>query len=277
MEQSASEYLIIGGRPCDGIIIQFLAMNTFAKDSRKNNFIMNAKMACQINYNEQNAFDPKNKRIRTTSYEDGERLIASRVHRSIDTMVRDTTADEITSFKDGAIKENNALVNITIGITTTADAPHHMSRSRRGIMTKNDMHGRMGKDIRTDDTLKSLPQAAPTLRTLPSQPEISISMEEMTGMNKLDNGDISNPLSPPWYTCAEQMSTWIPAAVKTSTSMVAAATTAAIFKEVEPCWKGEQLTVATSVKPLSRKRPSSLMTWATGTTFFDRLCQRSTL
>ena len=122
-------------------------------------------------------------------------------------MVRDTTADEITSFKDGAIKENSALVNITIGITTTADAPHHMSGSRRGIMTKNDMHGRMGTDISTGDTLKSLSQAAPTLRTLPSQPEISISMEEMTGMNKLDNGDISNPLSPPWYTCAEQVST----------------------------------------------------------------------
>ena len=124
----------------------------------------------------------------TTSYEDGERLITSRVHRSIDTMVRDTTTDEITSFKDGAIKENSALVNITIGITTTADAPHHMSGSRRGIMTKNDMHGRMGTDIRTGDTLKSLSQAAPTLRTLPSQPEISISMEEMTGMNKLDKG-----------------------------------------------------------------------------------------
>jgi hypothetical protein len=130
MEQSASVYLIIRGRPCDGIIIQFLAMNASAKDSRRNNFIMDAKMACQTNYNEQNAFDPKNKRIRTTSYEDGERLIASRVHRSIDTMVLDTTADEITSFKDGAIKENSALVNITIGITTTADAPHHMSGSR---------------------------------------------------------------------------------------------------------------------------------------------------
>ena len=52
--------------------------------------------------------------------------------------------------------------------------------------------------------------------------------------------------------------------------MVAAATTAAIFKEVEPCVKGEQLTFATSVKPLSPTRPSSLMTWATGTTFFDK-------
>ena len=31
MEQSESGYLIIRGRPCDGIIIQFLAMNAFAK------------------------------------------------------------------------------------------------------------------------------------------------------------------------------------------------------------------------------------------------------
>ena len=47
MEQFASVYLIIRGRSCDSIIIQFLAMNAFAKDSRKNNFIMDAKMACQ--------------------------------------------------------------------------------------------------------------------------------------------------------------------------------------------------------------------------------------
>ena len=190
-------------------------------------------------------------------------------------MVRDAPTDEITTIKDAAIKGNDALVNITIGTTNRSNPVktlNHMSGSRRGIMTKSDMHGRMGTDIRTGDALKSFPQAAPTLRTLPSQPEISISMEEMTGMNLLDNGDISNPLSPPWYTCVEQVSTpisWIPAAVKTSTSMVAAATDAAIFKGVAPCGKSEQLTFATYAKPLSPARPSNPVTWAIGTTLFD--------
>ena len=91
-------------------------------------------------------------------------------------------------------------------------------------------------------------------------------------MNQLDNGDISNPLSPPWYTCVEQVSTpisWIPAAVKTSTSMVAAATDAAIFKGVAPCGKSEQLTFATYAKPLSPARPSNPVAWAIGKTLFD--------
>ena len=50
MEQFAFEYLVIGGLPYNGAIIQFLIMNAFAEESKKYDFILDAKMACPTTY-----------------------------------------------------------------------------------------------------------------------------------------------------------------------------------------------------------------------------------
>jgi hypothetical protein len=52
MEQFAFEYLVIGGLPYNGAIIQFLIMNAFADESQKYNFSVVAKMACPTTYEE---------------------------------------------------------------------------------------------------------------------------------------------------------------------------------------------------------------------------------
>ena len=74
-------------------------------------------MACPTNYDEQDAANAQLKRIQTTSYAEGERLITSQIHQSTDTMVQDASTNEITTIKDAAIQGNDALVNITIGTT----------------------------------------------------------------------------------------------------------------------------------------------------------------
>ena len=66
MEQFAFEYLAIGGLPYIGAIIQFLIMDAFAEESKKYDFIVDAKMACPTTYEENKAVTDKIEYIKST-------------------------------------------------------------------------------------------------------------------------------------------------------------------------------------------------------------------